>query len=54
MYKIYKGNFIFIIGPPGSNVRELCLQISDYLSFTCVSVGGLLKKEISKKSNLGH
>ena len=22
---IYKGNFIFIIGPPGSNVRELCL-----------------------------
>tara|TARA_B110000503_G_C6946258_1_gene329087 strand:+ start:39 stop:182 length:144 start_codon:yes stop_codon:yes gene_type:complete len=23
--KYKKGNLIFIIGPPGSNVRELCL-----------------------------
>lgn len=45
---------IFIIGPTGSNARELSLEISDHLKFTCVSVGDLLKKEISKKTALGQ
>lgn len=44
---------IFIIGPPGSHVRELALQLADYLGYTCSSVGDLLNKEISKKTDLG-
>ena len=44
---------IFIIGPPGSNVRELALQLADYLHYTCSSVGDILSKEISKRSDLG-
>ncbi len=43
-----------MVGPPGSNVRELSLSLCDYFHYTCVSVGDLLKKEISKKSELGH
>ena len=45
---------IFVVGPPGSEVREICLQLSDYLGFNCVSVGDLLNKEVSKKSALGE
>ena len=45
---------IFILGPTGSNSRELALELSDHLKFTCVSVGDLLKKEISKKTPLGQ
>ena len=45
---------IFIIGPTGSNARELALELSDHLRFTCVSVGDLLKKEISKKTPVGQ
>ncbi len=42
-----------MVGPPGSNVRELTLQICDHYGYTCVSVGDLLKREISKKSDIG-
>lgn len=42
------------MGPPGSEVREICLQLSDYLGFNCVSVGDLLNKEVSKKSGFGE
>ena len=45
---------IFLVGPPGSNARENALEISNYLSFTCLSVGDLLLKEVSKKSQLGQ
>eukprot|EP00331_Platyophrya_macrostoma_P033037 CAMPEP_0176444716 /NCGR_PEP_ID=MMETSP0127-20121128/23237_1 /TAXON_ID=938130 /ORGANISM="Platyophrya macrostoma, Strain WH" /LENGTH=452 /DNA_ID=CAMNT_0017830295 /DNA_START=17 /DNA_END=1375 /DNA_ORIENTATION=- len=44
---------IFIVGPPGSKARELSLQLADYLHYTCTSVGDLLHKEISKRSDLG-
>lgn len=44
---------IFLVGPPGSEVREISLQLSDYLGFNCVSVGDLLKKEVSKKTEFG-
>jgi adenylate kinase len=46
-----------IVGPPGSKRKEIALQLSDYLSedgsFISISVGDMLNKEISKKSDLG-
>lgn len=42
------------MGPPGSNVRELTLQLSDHFEATVVSVGDQLKKEVSKKTDLGQ
>ena len=46
------------MGPPGSKRKELALSLSEYLSseessFICISVGDLLIKEISKKSEYG-
>jgi len=38
------------VGPPGSKTRELALALGEYLKYNCISVGDLLKKEISKKS----
>lgn len=35
-------------------MREISLQLSDYLGFNCVSVGDLLKKEVSKKTEFGQ
>lgn len=40
---------IFIVGPPGFKVRELALEVAEYYKFTTVSVGDLLRKEVSKK-----
>jgi len=46
-----------IVGPPGSKRKEIALSLAEYLSeegnFTCISVGDLLNKEISKKSEYG-
>ena len=44
---------VFIIGPPGFKVREFALQVADHYKFTTISVGDLLKKEVSKKQQLG-
>jgi adenylate kinase len=48
---------LIIVGPPGSKRKELALSLAEYLSedgnFTCISVGDLLNKEISKKSDYG-
>ena len=45
------------MGPPGSKRKEIALSLAEYLSeednFVCISVGDLLKKEISKKSDIG-
>lgn len=41
---------VFIIGPAGSNRKENALALSEYFGWTCISVGDLLKKEISKKT----
>lgn len=43
-----------MVGPAGSNSKEIALELCDYFGYTCVSIGDLLKKEISKKSNLGQ
>jgi hypothetical protein len=34
-------------------VREFALQVADHYKFTAISVGDLLKKEVSKKQELG-
>jgi adenylate kinase len=49
-----QGKRIFIVGPPGSNVRELTLQLSTHFQTDVVLVGDLLKKEISKKTEIGE
>lgn len=45
------------MGPPGSKRKEIALSLAEYLSednsFICISVGDLLIKEISKKSEFG-
>jgi len=43
-----------LVGPVGSNSKEIALELCDYFGYTCVSIGDLLKKEISKKTNLGQ
>jgi adenylate kinase len=39
-----------MVGPAGSNRKENALALAEYFGWTCVSVGDLLKKELSKKS----
>ncbi|CAD8094357.1 unnamed protein product [Paramecium sonneborni] len=45
---------IFVVGPPGSKLRELSLTLADYLNFHIVSIGDLIEKELSKKSELSQ
>ena len=46
-----------IISPPASKRKEIALSLTEYLAeddnFVCISVGDLLNKEISKKSEYG-
>jgi len=44
---------VFIVGPPGSQRKELALSIAEYIHYTCISAGDLLAKEISKRSEYG-
>jgi len=44
---------IFLVGPPGSNRKENALALAEYFSWACISIGDLLKKEVSKKSEYG-
>ena len=46
---LYPAKKIFIVGPPGFKVRELALHVADHYKFTTVSIGDLLRKEVSKK-----
>lgn len=46
-----------LIGPPGSKRKEIALTIADAMSeegnsITCISVGDLINKEVTKKTNL--
>jgi adenylate kinase family enzyme len=41
------------MGPPGSGRKENALALAEYFSWTCISIGDLLKKEVSKKSDYG-
>lgn len=45
---------IFVVGPPGSKLRELALILAEHLGFHIVSIGDLIEKELSKKSQLSH
>jgi len=48
---------LVLIGPPGSKRKQIALYLDEYLSedrnFTCISVGDLINKEISKRSDFG-
>lgn len=48
-------NKIFFIGPPGhkSSHNKVVLELCDLLNYKYISAGDLLRKEISKKSELG-
>lgn len=40
---------IFITGHPGSSRKEISLSLAESFGYSCVSLGDLLSKEISKK-----
>ena len=41
---------VFIVGPAGSNRKENALALGEYFGWACISMGDLLKKEVSKKT----
>ena len=41
------------MGPPGCKRKEHALALAEYFSWSCISVGGLLEKEVKKKSDFG-
>jgi adenylate kinase len=41
------------VGPPGSKRKEHALALAEHFNWTCISVGDLLTKEVSKKSEYG-
>ena len=46
---------VLIMGPPGSNKKEVALSLAEHFNInSCISIGDLLRKEISKKSDLGR
>ena len=44
---------IFVMGPPGCRKKEKALTLAEEFNYVTVSVGDLLEREISKKSELG-
>ena len=42
-----------MVGPPGSNRKENANVLAEYFGWKSISVGDLLKKEVSKKSEHG-
>ena len=44
---------VFVVGPPGSNRKEIALSLSDHFAWPWINVGDLLNKEVSKKSDIG-
>jgi len=44
---------IFIVGPPGSNRKEVSTSLSEHFAWPCINVGALLTNEINKKSEVG-
>ena len=50
---LIKNIFIFVVGPPGSNRKEISLSLADHFTWPCINVGDLLNKEVSKKSDVG-
>lgn len=44
---------IFMMGPPGSGRKENALALAEHFEWACISIGDLLKKEMSKKTPEG-
>jgi adenylate kinase len=44
---------LFVVGPPGSNRKEIALSLSDHFGWPCESIGDLLNKEVHKKTEMG-
>lgn len=44
---------VFVMGPTGSRKKEKALTLAEEFNYVTVSVGDLLGREISKKSELG-
>ena len=49
-------NKIFVVGPPGLKTKneKLILELCDHLNYSYISSGDLLRKEVSKKTELGY
>ena len=45
---------MLIVGPPGSNRKENALALGEYFGWACISMGDLLKKEVSKKTEFAQ
>lgn len=43
-----------MVGPAGSNRKENALALGEYFGWQCISMGDLLKKEVSKKTEFAH
>jgi len=41
---------MFIIGPPGSNRKEVALSVADHFGAVCISTGDVIQKELNKKN----
>ena len=44
---------IFLTGPPGCRKKEKALTLAEEFNFVAMSVGDLLDREVSKKSESG-
>jgi adenylate kinase len=42
-----------LVGPPGCSRKENALALAEYFNWQCISIGDLLKKEVSKKTEYG-
>jgi adenylate kinase family enzyme len=42
------------VGPPGSNRKDNAGALAEYFGWDSISVGDLLRKEVSKKSDFGR
>ena len=45
---------VLIVGPSGCNRKENALALGEYFGWMCISMGDLLKKEVSKKTELAQ
>lgn len=43
-----KMKWIFIIGPPGTDRKEIALSAADKFSTVCISAGEIINKEVKK------
>lgn len=46
-----KKRWMFIIGPPGSNRKEVALSVADHFGAVCISTGDVIQKELNKKND---